>query len=69
VRVIGRETVEAGPGKTRETWVVETTPKRYGRMTWWVSKDAPYVIRAVLEIPKNEDGSSGVAAIVTYRMI
>ena len=69
VRVVGRETVEAGPGKTRETWVVETTPKLYGKMTWWVSKEAPYVIKAVLEIPKKEDGSGEVAAIVTYTMI
>ncbi|HET7451990.1 MAG TPA: hypothetical protein VFL12_04575 [Thermoanaerobaculia bacterium] len=69
VRVVGKETVAAGPGKTRETWVVETTPKLYGKMTWWVSKDAPYVIRAVLEIPKKEDGSPELAAIVTYTMI
>ncbi|HWC64706.1 MAG TPA: DUF3108 domain-containing protein [Thermoanaerobaculia bacterium] len=69
VRVVGKETVDAGPGKTRETWVVETTPKLYGKMTWWVSKDAPYVIRAVVEIPKSEDGSREIAAIVTYTMI
>jgi len=69
VRVVGRETVEAGPGKTRRTWVVETTPKLYGKMTWWVSEEAPYVIKAVLEIPKKEDGSRDVAAIVTYTMV
>ena len=69
VRVVGKETVAAGPGKTRETWVVETTPKLYGKRTWWVSKDAPYVIRAVLEIPKKEDGSHELAAIVKYTMI
>jgi hypothetical protein len=27
VRVKGRETVESGPGKTKETWVVETPTK------------------------------------------
>jgi hypothetical protein len=69
VRVVGRETVPAGPGKTADTWVVETTPKLYGKMTWWVTKSAPYVIKAVLEIPKNEDGSKEIAAIVTYTMV
>ena len=57
VRVKGRETVEAGPGKKAETWVVETPTKFYGRMTWWVQKSPPYVIKAVLEIPEKEDGS------------
>lgn len=69
VRVIGKETVEAGPGKKKETWVVETTPKLYGKMTWFVTKDAPYVIKAVLEILKNEDGSKEIAAIITYTMV
>ena len=69
VRVLGMETVEAGPGKTRKTWVVETAPKLYGKMTWWVSKEAPYVIKAVLEIPKKEDGTREIAAVVTYTMI
>src|SRR4029077_18170724 len=69
VRVKGRETVESGPGKTRETWVVETPTKFYGRMTWWVTKEPPYVIKAVLEVPENEDGSGKVAAIITYTMV
>jgi hypothetical protein len=69
VRVIGRETVAAAPGTTAETWVVETTPKLYGRMTWWVTKHPPYVIKAVLEIPKDESGSTEIAAIVTYTMV
>jgi hypothetical protein len=68
VRVKGRETVECGPGKTRETWVVETPTKFYGRMTWWVTKEPPYVIKAVLEVPEKEDGSGKVAAIITYTM-
>jgi len=69
VRVVGRETIAAGPGRTADTWVVETTPKLYGKMTWWVTKSAPYVIKAVLEIPKKEDGSKDVAAIITYTMV
>jgi hypothetical protein len=68
VRVKGRETVPAGAGKKAETWVVETPTKLYGRMTWWVTKEPPYVIKAVLEVPKNEDGSAEVAAIITYTM-
>jgi hypothetical protein len=66
VRVKGRETVPAGSGKKTETWVVETPTKLYGRMTWWVTKEPPYVIKAVLEVPKSEDGSGEIAAIITY---
>jgi len=68
VRVKGRETVPAGAGKKTETWVVETPTKLYGRMTWWVTKEPPYVIKAVLEVPKSEGGSAEVAAILTYTM-
>ncbi len=38
-------------------------------MTWWVTKEAPYVIKAVLEVPKGEDGSGEIAAIITYTMV
>jgi hypothetical protein len=69
VRVKGRETVPAGAGKKAETWVVETPTKLYGRMTWWVRKEPPYVIKAVLEVPKSEDGSGEVAAVITYTMV
>jgi hypothetical protein len=69
VRVRGRETVPAGAGKKTETWVVETPTKLYGRMTWWVTKEPPYVIKAVLEVPKGEDGSGEIAAIITYTMV
>jgi hypothetical protein len=68
VQVTGRETVDAGPGKRMETWVVETATRKYGRMTWWVTKSPPYVIQASIEVLKQEDGSHDVAAIVTYRM-
>ena len=69
VRVKGREIIPAGVGKKTETWVVETPTKLYGRMTWWVTKEPPYVIKAVLEVPKDEDGSGEVAAIITYAMV
>jgi hypothetical protein len=69
VRVKGREAVEAGPGKKVEAWMVETPTKLYGRMTWWVTKEPPYVIKAVLEVPEKEDGSGKVAAIITYTMV
>jgi hypothetical protein len=68
VRVKGRETVDAGAGKKAETWVVETPTKLYGRMTWWVRKEPPYVIKAALEVLEGEDGSGKVAAIITYTM-
>jgi hypothetical protein len=69
VRVKGRETVDAGAGEKAETWVVETPTKLYGRMTWWVETEPPYVIKAVLEVPKDESGSGEVAAIITYTMV
>lgn len=69
VRVKGRETVDAGAGEKAETWVVETPTKLYGRMTWWVKKEPPYVIKALLEVPKDESGSGEVAAIITYTMV
>jgi hypothetical protein len=69
VRVKGRETIPAGAGKKTETWVVETPTKLYGRMTWWVTKVPPYVIKAVLEVPKSEDGTAEIAAIITYTMV
>src|SRR5215470_5531161 len=68
VRVKGRETVEAGLGKKVETWVVETPTKFYGRMTWWVRKSPPYVIKAVLEVLDKEDSSGKIAATITYTM-
>jgi len=66
VRVKGRETIPAGPGKTAETWVVETPTKFYGRMTWWVRKEPPYVIKATVEVPENHDGSVTLAVLITY---
>jgi hypothetical protein len=38
-------------------------------MTWWVTKESPYVIQAVLEVPEKEDGSGKVAAIITNTMV
>jgi hypothetical protein len=38
-------------------------------MTWWMTKEAPYVIKAVLKVPEQEDGSDKVAAIITYTMV
>jgi hypothetical protein len=26
-------------------------------MTWWVTKEPPYVIKAMVEVPEKEDGS------------
>jgi len=69
VRVTGRETIPAGPGKSARTWIVETPTGLYGKMTWWVAKEPPYVIKAVLEIPKDEGGSRDIAAIITYTIV
>jgi hypothetical protein len=69
VRVIGRETVAAGKERRVDTWVVETPTRLYGKMKWWLSRQAPYVIQAVIEIPKTEDGSSNeISATIRYTM-
>jgi hypothetical protein len=38
-------------------------------MTWWVTKEPPYVIKAMVEVLEKEDGSGKVAAIITYTMV
>ncbi|MBV8857535.1 MAG: hypothetical protein JOZ02_11440 [Acidobacteria bacterium] len=58
-RVARAETVEAGPGKRVKAWVVETEDN--GPMTFWLTKEAPYVIKLVYVTPK------GVTA--TYSMM
>jgi hypothetical protein len=62
--VTGRETVEAGSGKTADTWVVHVETKRYGSSTWWLTREAPYVIKAKLVLPETDGG-----ATITYSMI
>lgn len=67
VRVIGRETVAAGKHKSVDAWVVETPTRLYGKMKWWLSRERPYVIQAVIEVPKTEDGSSSeLGATIRY---
>jgi hypothetical protein len=69
VRVIGRETVAAGKDKRVATWVVETPTRLYGKMTWWLSREPPYVIQALVEVPLTEDGSStAISATIRYTM-
>ena len=63
VRVTGREIVEAGPGKRANAWTVQVETKRYGSSTWWLTRDAPYVIQAKLVLPEGEGGIT-----VFYRM-
>ena len=64
LRVTGRETVPAGEGKTAETWVVEVETKLYGSSTWWVRREAPYVIKATLVLAEKDGGTK-----ITYSMI
>jgi hypothetical protein len=44
-KVLRREMVEAGPGQKVKAWVVECEDD--GMMTFWLTKEAPYVIRLV----------------------
>ena len=64
VKVTGRETVPAGEGKRAETWVVHVQTKLYGSSTWWLSREAPYVIRASLVLAEKDGGT-----VITYTMV
>src|SRR5262245_5245173 len=64
LKVTGRESVQAGDDKKAETWVVHVETKLYGSSTWWLSREAPYVIQASLVLAEKDGGT-----IVTYTMI
>jgi hypothetical protein len=42
-RVVGEKMVEAGPDQKVKAWLVETDDN--GPMTFWLTKQAPYVIK------------------------
>lgn len=58
VRVTGRETVPAGPEKTAEAWVVRVDTEKYGTSTWWLTREAPYVIQATMTTSPGEGGAT-----------
>lgn len=64
LKVVGRETVQAGEGRTREAWVVHVDSRLYESSTWWLTREAPFVIKAVLVLPEREGG-----ATITYTMV
>ncbi|HXO41053.1 MAG TPA: hypothetical protein VN999_06385 [Thermoanaerobaculia bacterium] len=43
--------------------------RRHQRLTWWLSRERPYVIQAVVEVPMTGDGSStAISATIRYTM-
>jgi Protein of unknown function (DUF3108) len=64
VRVSGRERIAAGEGKSADTWVVQVETKEYGRSTWWLTREPPYVIRAEMTTSSDES-----AAKIVWTMI
>jgi hypothetical protein len=64
LKVTGRETVSAGEGKSVPTWVVHVETQLYGSSTWWVTREAPFVIRAALVLAEKDGGTK-----ITYTMI
>jgi len=46
--VLGRETVQAGARGNVNAWVVESTHPGEYTMRFWLTKDAPYIIRLVM---------------------
>lgn len=64
LKVTGRETVSAGAGKRVDTWVVHIETKLYGSSTWWLTREAPYVIKAALVLAEKDAGT-----VITYTMI
>jgi hypothetical protein len=63
MKVTGRERIAAGPGREADSWVVSVQTRLYGSSTWWLTRDAPYVIKAVLVLPASEGGVT-----ITYTM-
>jgi hypothetical protein len=64
LKVTGREVVPAGEGRRVETWVVQVQTDLYGSSTWWVTREAPFVIRAALVLAEKDGGTK-----ITYTMI
>jgi len=64
LKVAGRETVAAGAGKHTDTWVVDVQTKLYGSSRWWVTREAPFVIKAALVLAEKDGGTK-----ITYTMI
>jgi hypothetical protein len=64
LKVTGRERVPAGEGKSAETVVVHVETKSYGSSTWWLTREAPYVIKAALVLAEKDGGT-----IITYTMV
>ena len=64
IRVTGRATVPAGKERSADTWVVEVETKTYGRSKWWVTREAPYVIQAEMEVSPGEGG-----ATIVWKMV
>ena len=48
IRVVGEQEIQAGHLGKRKTWVVEIGPSP-GSSIYWISKTAPYVIRATVK--------------------
>ena len=64
LKVTGRESVPAGEGKRVDAWVVHVETKEYGSSDWWLTREAPYVIRAVLVLAEKNGGTR-----ITYTMV
>jgi len=64
VRVTGREKVPAGEGRTADAWVIQVETKKYGRSSWWLTREAPYVIRAEMTVSPGEGGATIVWTMI-----
>ncbi len=64
VRVTGREPIAGPAGKSFDAWVVHVETKLYASSDWWLTREPPYVLKAVLRTPESEGGLT-----ITYTMI
>ena len=64
LKVTGREVLPAGESRRVETWVVQVQTELYGSSTWWVTREAPFVIKAALVLSEKDGGTK-----ITYTMI
>jgi len=64
LNVSGRETVVGPSGQSYQAWIVRVQSSQYASSTWWLTREAPYVLKAVLVTPEREGGVT-----ITYTMV
>ncbi len=64
-RVVGRETVTVNDHEM-DTWIVEVGPKPGAGLRYWVTKEAPYFVKAVA---RSGNGGTSTFEILTWALL